>query len=223
MLATRFGVSLENVVATSEMPASHHGTERPDAKNSEVFLLDRLPKANAGTKEIKMHASAMTQSIGWTTMHLGAYPSALMVRRMASNPSRAPHVRVSLIDRPTSQNWIGGTRPGNAVFVPPPPGDVMDCMGDLEKFLHFESRELPILVKAGLVHVQFETIRPFLDGNGRLGRLLITFLLCASSILREPILHLSLYLKKNRQCIVITPAISRSPSFIPTFYGCLLQ
>ncbi|MBV8831889.1 MAG: Fic family protein [Acidobacteriaceae bacterium] len=99
----------------------------------------------------------------------------------------------------TSQNWIGGTRPGNAVFVPPPPSHLMECMGDLEKFLHFESRELPALVKAGLVHVQFETIHPFLDGNGRLGRLLITFLLCASGILREPILYLSLYLKKNRQ------------------------
>jgi Fic family protein len=99
----------------------------------------------------------------------------------------------------TSQNWIGGTRPGNAVFVPPPPSEVMDCMGDLEKFLHFESAGLPVLVRAGLVHVQFETIHPFLDGNGRLGRLLITFLLCASGMLREPILYLSLYLKKNRQ------------------------
>ena len=99
----------------------------------------------------------------------------------------------------TSQNWIGGTRPGNAIFVPPPPRYVLDCMGDLEKFLHFESRELPVLIKSGLVHVQFETIHPFLDGNGRLGRLLITFLLCASGILREPILYLSLYLKKNRQ------------------------
>ena len=85
-----------------------------------------------------------------------------------------------------SQNWIGGTRPGNAIFVPPPPTHVIECMGDLEKFLHFESRELPLLVKAGLVHVQFETIHPFLDGNGRLGRLLITFLLCASGILQSP-------------------------------------
>ncbi len=98
----------------------------------------------------------------------------------------------------TSQNWIGGTRPGNAIFVPPPPNYVTDCMGDLEKFLHFESPELPVLVKAGLLHVQFETIHPFLDGNGRLGRLLITFLLCASGILREPILYLSLYLKRHR-------------------------
>ena len=78
-----------------------------------------------------------------------------------------------------SQNWIGGTRPGTAAFVPPPPELVLDCMGALELFLHDERADLPMLIKAGLVHVQFETIHPFLDGNGRLGRLLITFLLCA--------------------------------------------
>jgi Fic family protein len=98
-----------------------------------------------------------------------------------------------------SQNWIGGTRPGNAAFVPPPPDEVMECMGALEKFLHEERREVPPLLKAGLVHVQFETIHPFLDGNGRLGRLLITFLLCAAGALREPILYLSLFFKTNRQ------------------------
>jgi Fic family protein len=96
-----------------------------------------------------------------------------------------------------TQNWIGGTRPGNAVFVPPPPERVMECMGALEKFLHRKNEDLPILVKAALVHVQFETVHPFLDGNGRLGRLLITFLLCAAAI-REPILYLSLYFKTNR-------------------------
>jgi len=98
-----------------------------------------------------------------------------------------------------SQNWIGGSRPGNAVFVPPPPERVMECMGALEVFLHEERPELPTLVKAALAHVQFETIHPFLDGNGRLGRLLITFLLCAGGALREPILYLSLYFKSNRQ------------------------
>lgn len=90
-----------------------------------------------------------------------------------------------------SQNWIGGSRPGNAVFVPPPPELVRDCMGSLELFLHEKSPQLPLLVKAGLVHVQFETIHPFLDGNGRLGRLLIIFLMCAHEVLREPILYLS--------------------------------
>jgi len=98
-----------------------------------------------------------------------------------------------------SQNWIGGTRPGNAAFVPPPPDLVMECMGQLELFLHERPKELPLLVKAALVHVQFETIHPFLDGNGRLGRLLVTFLLCESGVLREPILYLSLFFKAHRQ------------------------
>lgn len=98
-----------------------------------------------------------------------------------------------------SQNWIGGTRPGNAAFVPPPPELVLECMGKLELFLHEEKPDLPLLVRAGLAHVQFETIHPFLDGNGRLGRLLITFLLCAEGALQEPILYLSLFFKVNRQ------------------------
>ena len=97
-----------------------------------------------------------------------------------------------------SQNWIGGSRPGNAAFVPPPPDAVPECMNSLELFLHDERSNLPLLIKAALVHVQFETIHPFLDGNGRLGRLLITFLLCAAGVLREPILYLSLYFKQHR-------------------------
>ena len=97
-----------------------------------------------------------------------------------------------------SQNWIGGSRPGNAVFVPPPPELVIDCMNTLELFLHQERTDLPLLIKTGLIHAQFETIHPFLDGNGRLGRLLITFLLCAAGVLREPILYLSLYFKQHR-------------------------
>ena len=97
-----------------------------------------------------------------------------------------------------SQNWIGGTRPGNAKFVPPPPNLVPGCMSALERFLHAEEDGLPVLVRAGLAHVQFETIHPFLDGNGRVGRLLITFLLCHAGILREPLLYLSLFLKRNR-------------------------
>ena len=98
-----------------------------------------------------------------------------------------------------SQNWIGGSRPGNAAFVPPPPHLVPECMGKLESFLHEERPTLPLLIRAGLVHQQFETIHPFLDGNGRLGRLLITFQLSASGVLPEPILYLSLYFKTHRQ------------------------
>ena len=98
----------------------------------------------------------------------------------------------------TSQNWIGGRRPGNAVYVPPPPHAVADCMGELEQFLHARDDGLPTLVRAGLAHVQFETIHPFLDGNGRTGRLLITFLLCEAGVLREPLLYLSLFFKQHR-------------------------
>jgi Fic family protein len=97
-----------------------------------------------------------------------------------------------------SQNWIGGTRPGNATFVPPPPERLMECLDSLEKFLHDEDQKLPLLVQLGLIHVQFETIHPFLDGNGRLGRLLITLLLCARGALHEPLLYLSLYFKTHR-------------------------
>ena len=97
-----------------------------------------------------------------------------------------------------SQNWIGGTRPGNAVFVPPPHTAVPDCMTALERFLHSEDDGLPVLLRAGIAHVQFETIHPFLDGNGRVGRLLITLLLCHADLLRQPLLYLSLYLKRNR-------------------------
>lgn len=98
----------------------------------------------------------------------------------------------------TSQNWIGGTRPGNAKFVPPPHEHLMECLDNFEKFLHDESIKYPALIKAAIAHVQFETIHPFLDGNGRLGRLLITFILCTEGILKEPLLYLSLYLKANR-------------------------
>ncbi len=97
-----------------------------------------------------------------------------------------------------SQNWLGGTRPGNARFVPPPADDVLPAMSSLEKFLHDDPVSTPILIKAALAHVQFETIHPFLDGNGRVGRLLITLLLCAENVLQQPLLYLSLYFKQNR-------------------------
>lgn len=97
-----------------------------------------------------------------------------------------------------SQNWIGGTRPGNAHYVPPPPEEVVPCMAALETFLHEETSGLPVLLRAGLAHVQFESIHPFLDGNGRLGRLLIALLLHNGALLSEPLLYLSLYLKQHR-------------------------
>ena len=97
-----------------------------------------------------------------------------------------------------SQNWIGGTRPGNALFVPPPVELLSECLDAYEKFLHLDDSQLPALIKAGLAHVQFETIHPFLDGNGRLGRLLITLMLCDAGVLRQPVLYLSLYFKTRR-------------------------
>jgi Fic family protein len=97
-----------------------------------------------------------------------------------------------------SQNWIGGTRPGNALFVPPPVSELKACLAALEAFLHEDQSRLPPLIKAGLLHVQFETIHPFLDGNGRIGRLLVTLYLCVHGVLRKPLLYLSLYLKTHR-------------------------
>jgi Fic family protein len=97
-----------------------------------------------------------------------------------------------------SQNWIGGTRPGNALFVPPPVTELDACLGALEAFIHENQPRLPTLIKAGLIHVQFETIHPFLDGNGRVGRLLVTLYLCVQGSLRKPLLYLSLYLKTHR-------------------------
>lgn len=97
-----------------------------------------------------------------------------------------------------SQNWIGGSRPGRAVFVPPPPDHVPALLGDLERFIHDDESELPPLVRIALAHVQFETIHPFLDGNGRIGRLLIAALLEQSGLLTEPLMYLSGFLKQNQ-------------------------
>jgi Fic family protein len=97
-----------------------------------------------------------------------------------------------------SQVWLGGTRPDNAVFVPPPAGDVAGCLKHLERFLNDEPTATPPLIKAALAHVQFETIHPFLDGNGRIGRMLIVLQLVADGILHEPLLYPSLFFKKHR-------------------------
>lgn len=97
-----------------------------------------------------------------------------------------------------SQNWVGGTSPSNAVYVPPPVDALMPALDNLEKFMHASSEKVPPLIKAGYVHAQFETIHPFLDGNGRVGRLLITLLLCHEKVLQRPLLYLSLYFKVHR-------------------------
>ena len=97
------------------------------------------------------------------------------------------------------QNWIGGSRPSNAVYIPPPPERIESCMTDLERFLNDDTIRVPTLIKAALAHVQFETIHPFLDGNGRIGRLLITLILASEGVLTEPLLYLSLYFRTYRQ------------------------
>jgi Fic family protein len=131
----------------------------------------------------------------------GGFPLSLRLIReiheVLLSKGRGSHAQPGQFRR--SQNWIGGTRPGNAAYVPPPPEYVTDCMGQLETFIHQDAPSLPLLVRAGLVHAQFESIHPFLDGNGRVGRLLITFMLCAEEVLREPVLYLSLFLKKHRR------------------------
>jgi Fic family protein len=131
----------------------------------------------------------------------GGFPLSLRLIReiheVLLSKGRGSHAQPGQFRR--SQNWIGGTRPGNAAYVPPPPEYVTDCMGQLETFIHQDTPSLPLLVRAGLVHAQFESIHPFLDGNGRVGRLLITFMLCAEEVLREPVLYLSLFLKKHRR------------------------
>jgi Fic family protein len=98
-----------------------------------------------------------------------------------------------------TQNWVGGTRPGNAHFVPPPSDHVQNCMAALERFLHDSDSQYPALIRAALAHVQFEIIHPFLDGNGRIGRLLIAFILHHEGILTRPLLYLSLFFKQHRE------------------------
>ncbi len=97
-----------------------------------------------------------------------------------------------------SQNWIGGTRPGNAVFVPPPPERISDLLTEMEQFIHDEETDLPPMVKVALIHAQFETIHPFLDGNGRIGRLLISALFEHWGLLSEPLIYISGYLKQHQ-------------------------
>ena len=98
----------------------------------------------------------------------------------------------------TSQNWIAGSRPGNAIYVPPPPEYVVSLMSELESYYHDFQDQESVLILIGVIHAQFETIHPFLDGNGRSGRMLISLLLCLNEILREPLLYPGLYLKANR-------------------------
>ncbi len=159
-----------------------------------LFELDELPGVPMDdVVEVSIYVCALEHGIA--RLHEG-FPLCnrllremhvhLMARGRGSNKSPGEFRR--------SQNWIGGTRPGNARFVPPPPQYLENCMTALERFWHTREgdSDMPVLLKAALSHVQFETIHPFLDGNGRLGRLLIALLLHDGGVLRQPLLYLSL-------------------------------
>ncbi|OGC40091.1 hypothetical protein A2Y85_06790 [candidate division WOR-3 bacterium RBG_13_43_14] len=139
------------------------------AMNAGLSRLEKLPLSLRLIKEI--HQILLTQARG------SAHPYPGEFRKV--------------------QNWIMGTSPGDARFVPPPAEFILPAMGDLEKFF-YSNEEVPVLIKIALIHSQFETIHPFIDGNGRTGRLLITFYLCQQQILQRPVLYLSAYFKKHR-------------------------
>ena len=147
-------------------------------------------------REVSNNVDAMVHA----RKRLSTLPLSLrLIREMHARLMRSGRGRSKLPGEfRTTQNWIGGSRPGNASFVPPPPQAMTHCLGEFESFIHDESVALPPLVRAGLLHVQFETIHPFLDGNGRVGRLLITVYLLACGALRQPLLYLSLYFKQHR-------------------------
>ncbi len=171
------GVPFDDVVEVSNYVAAlEHGMAR---------LRDGFPLCNRLLRE--MHGLLMGQ---------GHRPVGRPAGRQAHQPTRGSDKAPGEFRR--TQNWLGGTRPGNARFVPPPPQEVEPCMAALEAFLHSQPATTPVLIQAALAHVQFETIHPFLDGNGRLGRLLIALLLHQGGLLAEPLLYLSLYFKEHR-------------------------
>lgn len=164
-----------------------------------LFEIDQVPGVPlSDVREVSNYVAALDYGLG--RLAAGFPLSLRLIKEMHGillAKGRGSHQEPGEFRR--SQNWIGGTRPGNAVFVPPPPELLPDCLDKFELFLHDRPEPTPVLLKAALAHVQFETIHPFLDGNGRLGRLLITLLLCGKKVLPAPLLYLSLYFKTHRQ------------------------
>ena len=163
-----------------------------------LFELEEAPGVPLDdVTEVSNYVAALNH--GMARMKEGFPLSNRLIREMhAILLSRGRGSEKSPGDFRRSQNWIGGTRPGNAHFVPPPPQNVEECMSALEHFLYDQGSPDPALIKAALAHVQFETIHPFLDGNGRIGRLLIAFILHHDHVLSQPLLYLSLYFKQHR-------------------------
>jgi Fic family protein len=163
-----------------------------------LYEIDEIPGAPMeDAEEVSRYVAA--QQVGLARLRGGLPVCMRLLREM----------HASLLDHPggrtkapgevrRSQVWLGGTRPGNSVFVPPPPEALSDCLSAFERFLNDEPEATPPLLKAALAHVQFETIHPFLDGNGRMGRLLIVLQLVADGVLREPLLNPSLFFKTHR-------------------------
>jgi len=160
-----------------------------------LFELDDLQVPVDDVKEVSSYVAAMEHGLS----RLKDIPlSGRLIREMHEKlmaKGRGSEKEPGEFRR--SQNWIGGQRPSLAHYVPPPPHEVSRCIGDLDKFIHAED-EMPTLIRAALVHVQFESIHPFLDGNGRIGRLVIALILQQSGKLSRPLLYLSLYLKANK-------------------------
>ncbi len=180
------------------LSAQIEGTQATLMDLLEVEASGEAP-TNAGVEEVCAYVDALNFS--WN--ELGRKTGLPISMRLLSQTHRrllsgARGGQKQPGDVRRSQNWIGGTRPGNATFVPPPPHRLGELLSDLERAIHEEST-LPPLVRVGLLHVQFETLHPYLDGNGRLGRLLITLLLRHWGLLSRPLLYLSLFLKTNRQ------------------------
>ena len=163
-----------------------------------LFELDEIPGVPLDdVQEVSCYVSALQHGLSRIR---GGFPLSLrLIREMHSkllDSGRGADKDPGEFRR--TQNWIGGTRPGTAHFVPPPVHEMTDCLHAFELFLHDQPVASSPLIKAGLAHVQFETIHPFLDGNGRIGRLLIALLLCTGGILKEPLIYPSLYFKLHR-------------------------
>ncbi|NTU59242.1 MAG: Fic family protein, partial [Chlorobiaceae bacterium] len=184
----------KEAVLSSQIEGTQSSLQDVLAAEARVLSPDRPKDVN----EVVNYVNAMNYGIE----RLASLPVSVRlireIHRKLLHGVRGSHLTPG--DLRTSQNWIGpsGCTLNEATFVPPPPHEVLQKMGELEKFLH-ENARLPLLIKIGLAHAQFETIHPFLDGNGRVGRLLITFLLCEQHVLLKPVLYLSYYFKKNRQ------------------------
>lgn len=162
-----------------------------------LFELDEAPGVPVDdVEEVSNYVAALNH--GLRRMREDGFPLSLRLLRemheLLLRGGRGAHKTPGEFRR--SQNWIGGRSPATAAFVPAPPDHLPQCLGELERFLHDDS--VPTVIRAALAHVQFETIHPFLDGNGRLGRLLIALMLCSDGVLREPTLYLSLYFKTHR-------------------------